>query len=296
MNVQGTDAWLQSRLGKVTASRLADVIANGKTGEAACRADYRAALVAERLTGKQAESFSNSSMKWGVEAEPMARAAYEARMGYFVAETGMVDHPTVAMTGASPDGLVGEAGLIEAKCPETKNHIATILSGKAPEKYIPQMQWQMACTGRQWCDFISFDPRMPPDLQLFTVRVMRDDVLIAVYEFKVIQFLAEVADTVVRLEKWKETYAVVEDDAAALARTQETPAIVSSADPTEILQPGAIRGTYQRVWSAPAVVTPAAIKPSTRDLLNAQLDRLGDQDLQRVLSFVQSRWPEAVAA
>lgn len=201
--IQGSPEWFASRLGKVTASRLADVVAKLKTGEAASRAGYRAELVAERLTGKQAESFSNSAMKWGTDCEPLARAAYEAETGVFVTETGMIDHPVISMAGASPDGLVGAKGQVEIKCPETKNHIDTILSGKAPAKYIPQMQWQMACTGRAWCDFISFDPRMPAEMQLFAVRVLRDDDLIAAYEAEVIKFLAEVDDTIICLQNWQ---------------------------------------------------------------------------------------------
>jgi putative phage-type endonuclease len=202
--IQGSPEWFLQRLGKVTASRLSDVVAKLKTGEAASRAGYRAELVAERLTGKQAESFSNSAMKWGTDCEPLARAAYEAETGVFVTETAMLPHPTIAMAGASPDGLVGANGQIEAKCPETKNHIDTILSGKAPAKYIPQMQWQMACTGRAWCDFISFDPRMPADMQLFVVRVLRDDDLIAAYEAEVVKFLVEVDDTIDKLTHWKQ--------------------------------------------------------------------------------------------
>lgn len=201
--IQGSPEWFASRLGKVTASRMVDVLAKLKTGEAASRAGYRAELVAERLTGKQAESFSNSSMKWGADCEPLARAAYEAETGVFVTETAMVPHPVIEKAGASPDGLVGAMGQIEVKCPETKNHIDTILSGKAPAKYIPQMQWQMACTGRAWCDFISFDPRMPAEMQLFAVRVLRDDDLIAAYEAEVVKFLAEVDDTITRLENWQ---------------------------------------------------------------------------------------------
>ena len=197
--VQGSDAWFQQRVGKVTASRLSDVLAKIKSGESASRANYRAELVAERLTGKPTESFTSAQMKWGTEAEPLARAAYEATKGVFVTETGMVNHPTIEMSGASPDGLVGEYGQLEIKCPETKAHIETILSGKAPEKYIPQMQWQMACTGRAWCDFVSFEPRMPQDLQLFCVRVLRDQSLIDEYEKEVIKFLAEVDSTIARL-------------------------------------------------------------------------------------------------
>lgn len=202
--IQGSEEWFAHRLGRVTASRLSDVVAKLKTGEAASRAGYRAELVAERLTGKRVEGFTNAAMAWGTAAEPLARAAYEAEMGLFVAETGMIDHPTIAMAGASPDGLVSIDGQIEAKCPETKNHIDTILSGSAPAKYIPQMQWQMACTGRAWCDFISFDPRMPQEMQLFVVRVLRDDALIAHYEAEVIKFLAEVDDTILKLTKWKD--------------------------------------------------------------------------------------------
>lgn len=201
--VQGSPEWFLQRLGKVTASRLADVVAKTKTGESASRATYRAELVAERLTGKQAESFTNAAMKWGTECEPLARAAYEAERGVFVVETGMIHHPTIAMSGASPDGLVMDDGLLEIKCPETKAHIETILTGKAPSKYLPQMQWQMACCGRSWCDFVSFDPRMPADMQIFVKRVQRDAEAIAEYEGEVTRFLAEVEDIVQKLNQWK---------------------------------------------------------------------------------------------
>jgi len=201
--VQGSPEWFAQRLGKVTASRLVDVMAKIKTGEAASRAGYRAELVAERLTGKGAEGFTNSAMKWGTDCEPLARSAYEAETGMLVTEVAMINHPTIEMAGASPDGLVDEDGLLEIKCPETKNHIDTILSGEAPAKYIHQMQWQMACTGRKWVDFVSFDPRMPADMQIFIKRVERDDDLIAAYEAEVIKFLGEVANTVEQLKAWK---------------------------------------------------------------------------------------------
>lgn len=198
---QGTPEWHAARLGKVTASRLADVLAKVKSGEAAARANYRAELVAERLTGKHADGFINAAMKWGTEAEPLARAAYEAEFGLLVQEVGLIDHPSIPMTGASPDGLVSIDGLIEIKCPETKAHINTLLRKAAPEQYIPQMQWQMACTGRAWVDFVSFDPRMPADLQMCVVRVLRDDALIAAYEAEVRAFLDEVASTVDQLQR-----------------------------------------------------------------------------------------------
>lgn len=201
--IQGSPEWFAQRLGKVTASRLCDVLAKVKSGEAAGRANYRAELVAERLTGKAVEGFTSPAMKWGTDCEPLARAAYEAEYGLLVTETGMVTHPRIAMSGASPDGLVSVDGLLEIKCPETKAHIDTILSGEAPAKYMPQMQWQMACTGRAWCDFASFDPRMPPDMQLFVCRVLRDDDLIKAYESEVITFLQEVEDNVSKLKAWK---------------------------------------------------------------------------------------------
>lgn len=201
--VQGSPEWFAQRIGKVTASRLSDVMAKIKTGEAASRANYRVELVAERLTGKAAEGFTNSSMKWGTECEPLARAAYEAETGLMVVEVGMIEHPHIKMSGASPDGLVDSTGTLEIKCPETRTHIETIMSGKAPSKYIPQMMWQMACTGRQWADFVSFDPRMPADMQLFICRVERDANLIAEYENEVIKFLCEVDVTVQQLLSWK---------------------------------------------------------------------------------------------
>ena len=197
--VQGSVEWMESRLGRVTASRLTDVLAKLKTGEAAARANYRAELVAERLTGKAAESFSNAAMKWGTDCEPLARAAYEAEFGVLVDEVAMIPHPAIEWAGASPDGLVGSDGLLEIKCPSTKTHIDTLLSGEAPSQYLPQMFWQMACTGRAWCDFVSFDPRLPADMQMFVQRVPRDDELIARYEQEVIVFLSEVGDTILRL-------------------------------------------------------------------------------------------------
>lgn len=196
---QGTDAWQQLRVGKVTASRLVDVLAKIKTGEAASRANYRAELIAERLTGQKANGFSNAAMQWGVDNEPFARAAYELATDCLVEQIAFIDHPAIPMAGASPDGLIDLDGMVEIKCPNTATHIETLLSGNAPAKYIPQMQWQMACAGRQWNDFVSFDPRMPEDLQLFVKRVLRDDALIAEYEKEAIRFLAEVDETIARL-------------------------------------------------------------------------------------------------
>ena len=190
---QRTEEWFSARLGKVTASRVADVLAKIKSGESASRKNYKMELVVQRLTGKPQESFTNAAMEWGTEQEPFARMAYEAHTGTFVKEEGFVDHPTIEGFGCSPDGIVGE-GLIEIKCPNTANHIETVLENKVPSKYIPQMQCQMACTGAKWCDFVSFDPRVPEDLQLFVVRVERDQEYIDAMEVEVKQFLSEVLD------------------------------------------------------------------------------------------------------
>lgn len=197
---QGTAAWIQCRLGKVTASRVADVIAKTKSGPAASRANYEAQLVAERLTGVAQEGYSNAAMAWGTETEPQARDAYAFLFDAEVVEVGFVQHPSIPESGASPDGTIGDDGLVEIKCPQTATHIATLLDGKVPAKYVTQMQWQMACTGRAWCDFVSFDPRLPADLQVFCTRVQRDPEMIAGLEAEVRVFLAEVQAKVARLE------------------------------------------------------------------------------------------------
>jgi putative phage-type endonuclease len=175
---QGSPEWFAQRLGKVTASRVADVIAKTKTGYSTSRDNYMAQLVCERMTNTVAESFTNSAMQWGTETEPLARAAYEAHADVLVDEVAMITHPTIEQAGASPDGYVGSEGLLEIKCPNTATAIDTLLSQSVPSKYIPQIQWQLASTGRQWCDFCSFDPRLPTELQLFVKRVPRDDAYI----------------------------------------------------------------------------------------------------------------------
>ena len=200
---QGSPEWFAQRLGKVTASRVADVVAKTKSGYSTSRANYMTELALERITGQRQEGFTNAAMQWGTETEPLARAAYEAETGEIVDEVAMINHPTIAMTGASPDGLVGANGLIEIKCPNSATHMETLLSGKPAGKYITQMMWQMACTGRKWCDFASFDPRFPQHLQLFTTRVMRDDVMVKSLENEVIAFLAELEAMVSQLQNMK---------------------------------------------------------------------------------------------
>lgn len=191
MMIQGSDEWFAARLGKVTASRIADLMARTKTGWGASRANYMAELLCERLTGQTAERFTNAAMQWGTDTEPQARAAYEFLTGNTVTEVGFVDHPRVAMSGASPDGLVGEDGLVEIKCPNTSTHIETLLSETVPGKYRMQMLWQMACTGREWCDFVSFDPRLPGDMQLWLCRVTPAPGEIDAVESAVAEFLGE---------------------------------------------------------------------------------------------------------
>jgi putative phage-type endonuclease len=199
MMEQGTDDWFAARLGKVTASRVADLMAKTKVGYAATRDNYMAQLVVERLTNTRAESYSNSAMQWGTDQEPFARAAYEAAQGVLVEEVGFVPHPRIEWAGASPDGLVGLFGMCEIKCPNTATMIDTLLTEKVPAKYFGQMQMQMACTDRAWCDYVVFDPRMPAKAQLFIKRVERDEAFIAEMEAEINKFLNEVTIQVEKL-------------------------------------------------------------------------------------------------
>lgn len=197
--IQGSAEWRAIRLGKVTASRVADVIAKTKTGWGASRANYMAQLIAERLTGVPAESYTNAAMQWGTQTEPEARMAYSFRTGADVVETAFHEHPAILMSGASPDGLVGDDGLVEVKCPNTATHLDTLLGEPIPAKYITQVMWQMACTRRQWCDWVSFDPRLPEAMRLFVYRIKRDDKLIGSLEREVESFLEEIDRKVIEL-------------------------------------------------------------------------------------------------
>lgn len=169
--IQRSDEWFLARCGKITASRISDIMPNSKGGYYASRKNYIAQLVCERLTGSVEESFSNKAMQWGTDKEPEARAAYEVLTGDLVREVGFIDHPDIAMSGASPDGLVGENGLIEIKCPNTATHLQTLITGKIDKKYIYQMLWQMLCTKRSWCDFVSYDPRLSDDYSFFLKKI-----------------------------------------------------------------------------------------------------------------------------
>lgn len=197
---QGTEEWHQLRLGKVTASRVADILAKTKSGASASRGNYLIELALQRVTKTIEESYSNSAMEWGVATEPQARVAYEVSTGNFVDQIAFVNHPTIEGFGCSPDGLVGE-GLIEIKCPNSATHWSYIKANEPPQKYIIQMQAQMSVTGAKWCDFVSFDPRMPERSQLLIIRVNRDEKFIAEMENDIKQFLSEVEAEVNLMEK-----------------------------------------------------------------------------------------------
>jgi putative phage-type endonuclease len=198
---QRTPEWFAARLGKVTASRISDIISKTQSGYSASRANYMALLICERLTGAAAESYSNAAMQHGTDTEPMALSAYEAAQGVLVKAEGFVTHPSIAQSGASPDGLVGDSGLIEIKCPNTATHLDTLLGKKMPTKHRPQVQWQMACTRRHWCDFVSYDPRLPERLQMFVVREVYDPVYVAGLETEVVKFLGKMESIIKELEK-----------------------------------------------------------------------------------------------
>src|SRR6266404_4988442 len=173
--IQRSDEWFAARVGKVTASRIADMIAKTQKGWGAGRANYLAELVAERLTGATQNGYVNAIMQRGIDIEPEAITAYEFYSDNKVEPVGFVLHPTIKESGASPDGHIGKKGSLEVKCPNAATHIDTLLGGSVPGKYFLQIQWQLACSGRAWADFVSYDPRMPEELKLFVRRVERED-------------------------------------------------------------------------------------------------------------------------
>jgi len=202
---QGSEAWHQMRLGKVTASRVADLLAKTKTGPSASRGNYLIELALQRVTKTIEESYTNAAMEWGTQTEPQARVAYEVKTGNFVDQVAFIDHPTIAGFGCSPDGIVAADGLIEIKCPNSATHWSYIKANEPPNKYFIQMQAQMAVTGAKWCDFVSFDPRMPERSQLLVVRVMRDPEYILYMEAEISLFLKEVEKEVQLMEKRNES-------------------------------------------------------------------------------------------
>lgn len=198
---QRTPEWFAARLGKVTASRVSDVIAKTKAGWGASRKNYAAQLICERLTGASTPSFTNAAMQWGTDQEPIARQAYAFHLMEEVSEIGFVDHPELHMAGCSPDGLVSAAGLVEIKCPNTATHLDTLEGGRFPGDYYPQIQFQLSCTGREWCDAVSFDPRLPEPMRLFVERIPRDDPYIRELNAMVRDFLAEIDERVAKLRR-----------------------------------------------------------------------------------------------
>lgn len=200
---QRTEEWMRARIGKLTASRIVDVLAKTKTGYSTSRENYAVELALERITGQRTEGFVSASMQWGIDTEPHARAAYEMQAGVLVQEVGFVDHPVIDMAGASPDGLIGPDGLIEIKCPDSKQHLSYLRGKTPPKKYQPQMLWQLACTRRKWCEFVSYDPRMPEGLRLFVVRYTPTTDELVMIEKEAETFLCEVAAIVQEIDAIK---------------------------------------------------------------------------------------------
>lgn len=197
--IQGTPEWYAVRCGKVTASRIADLTAKIKSGPSASRTTYMGELICERLTGVVTDGFKSAAMQWGNDHEPQARLNYAFDRNVEIVEVGFADHPTIKMAGASPDGLVGSDGLAEFKCPNTATHLETLRTRNVPSGYVKQMYWQMACTGRQWNDFTSYDPRLPEQMQMITVRLVRNAEVIQALEAEVSAFIAELDATVADL-------------------------------------------------------------------------------------------------
>ena len=217
--VQGTMEWRAVRCGKLTASRIHEAIAKTKSGWGASRANVMADLLVERLTGNPVDGYRTPAMQFGTDNEPLARAAYEFMTDNPVELVGFVSHPAIAMSGASPDGLVAHNGLVEIKVPNSATHVDTLLGGSIPDKYQVQMLWQMACTDREWCDFASFDPRLPARMQLHVKRVERDDKRIAELEKDVGEFLTEMAE---REQQLRDRYLNEIDRAKGLKTKLET--------------------------------------------------------------------------
>lgn len=199
---QRSPEWFEARLGKATASRFSDIMAKTRSGYAASRKNYMAELVTQRLTGAIPEPYSNTAMQWGTDNEPLARLAYELQTGNEVEETGLWVHDTLE-AGASPDGFVNKDGVLEIKCPNTATHIETLELQQVPRQYLAQVQGQMWITDRKWCDFVSYDPRLPENAQMIIIRVERDEKYIEELETEVINFLKQVEEQVKFVKEYK---------------------------------------------------------------------------------------------
>lgn len=199
--LQRHEDWVADRVGRITASRVKDINAKPRKGKALNSAMLN--LLKERLTGEITDIYINEAMQWGIDQEPNAIASYENITGEFVVGCGLIPHPAISMSGASPDGLIGKDGLLEAKCPNTETHLNTLLTQQVPEEYLPQITWQMACTGRKWCDFVSYDPRLPEQLQTVIIRVHVTDVDIDAIENEVAACNAKLNQVIENLTKSK---------------------------------------------------------------------------------------------
>ena len=185
---QGSQEWLEMRLGKVTASRMKDVLTNGRGGNPSKTAEsYMIELIAERLTGESKPFFENDAMRWGTETEPQARAMYELESGNDVEEVAFIVKDE--FIGVSPDGLIGSAGMLEIKCPTTSTQVRRALSGEYHNDYIAQIQAQLWVAEREWCDFVSFDPRLDCGASFLIERVNRDHLFISIMEEKTAVFI-----------------------------------------------------------------------------------------------------------
>lgn len=201
--LQRSEDWHADRCGKVTASRIKDIDAKPKTGKAHNNLTF--SILTERLTGVQEETKITGPMQWGIDQEIHAITAYENETGSFVVGTGLIDHPAIELSGASPDGLIDQDGQLEVKCPSSQTHLNTILTKEVPSEYVPQITWQLACTRRKWCDFVSYDPRLPEYLQLVIIRVFAKDLDIEGIEQSVIQFNRKIKAIILDLRSGEST-------------------------------------------------------------------------------------------
>jgi putative phage-type endonuclease len=194
---QGTEEWLALRAGLITGSRISDVMAGGA---GIIKEKYRVQLAIERITKKPVPmDFKSSAMIKGNDDEPLAREHYEFMNDVDTEQVGFVFHPTLSRAGASPDSLVGDDGLLEIKCPNMGTHVNYLLSKKIPKNYLDQMQWQMACTGRQWCDWVTFCKEMPIHLRVLIIRVNRDEQRIAELEQAAFEFDGGIEQLIIKL-------------------------------------------------------------------------------------------------
>jgi putative phage-type endonuclease len=198
---QRTDEWFKARLGKVTASKVSDVLAKIKSGEAAVRRNYKMQLATERLTNQKTDTYINQAMQDGIDREDTAREIYEIVRDIKVEQVGFIDHPTIKMAGASPDGLLPDNGVLEIKCPIETTHTTNLLERKLPSRYVSQVQWQIACTGAEYANFVSYNPNFEPKLQLMFIEVERDNEYIEMLEEEVSTFLLEVDEVVKTLRE-----------------------------------------------------------------------------------------------